>query len=250
LWGINLPPDIKKPRNIVCRPAKGACDKEEYCTGDCNTCPLDEFLPKGTVCRKDCGPCDKQEVCSGISPICPNDEKQPKTVVCRPAVVDKDGTTCDSTEYCDGYSDLCPPNLYRPTGTTCRPPKDLCDVAEKCPGNSVTCPPDLRKDFAYTYTCDTTQYLCAVTRQELSYDTRGYHIGCDLGLCTMGPARKLVDLPWPSCQSTPIAKTCSEGCGVSKIIEAHCIPSTGKWICDGALTVTVQTIFPFYPHQN
>ncbi|OQB44509.1 MAG: Disintegrin [Parcubacteria group bacterium ADurb.Bin159] len=44
-----------------CRPAAGACDKEEYCSGSSASCPADAFKQKGDSC----GVC---KICDGLGP--------------------------------------------------------------------------------------------------------------------------------------------------------------------------------------
>src|SRR5262249_43236774 len=55
----------------VCRPAAGACDAAESCTGQSTTCPPDGAATSGTPCRPAAGDCDLAEVCDGTSKTCP-----------------------------------------------------------------------------------------------------------------------------------------------------------------------------------
>src|SRR5262249_20342164 len=67
----------------VCRPAAGACDVAETCTGTSTTCPAD--AKSTAVCRPATGDCDAAETCDGVSNDCPADALQPANHVCRAA---------------------------------------------------------------------------------------------------------------------------------------------------------------------
>src|SRR5579884_1837130 len=151
----------------VCRPAAGACDLAEVCSGTSSQCPADAFAPPGTVCHAATGPCDTTQTCTGTSPLCPPDTVEPAGYPCpddgNPCTLDEcDGTTvicqhppgnagavcrqaagpCDLPSLCTGTSATCPPDVLVPAGTVCRPAVDVCDVAEDCTGTSALCPPD------------------------------------------------------------------------------------------------------------
>ncbi len=152
----------------VCRPAAGACDLAEVCSGTSSQCPADAFAPPGTVCHAATGPCDTTQTCTGTSPLCPPDTVEPAGYPCpddgNPCTLDEcDGTTvicqhppgnagavcrqaagpCDLPSLCTGTSATCPPDVLVPAGTVCRPAVDVCDVPEACTGTSPYCPPDL-----------------------------------------------------------------------------------------------------------
>src|SRR5207237_831694 len=103
-----------EPATTLCRPAAGACDVAEFCTGASaagdvdarcagvsDGCPADALQPATVECRPAAGVCDVAETCTGTSPTCPADAKS--TAVCRPAA-----GACDVEEHCDGVSDACP----------------------------------------------------------------------------------------------------------------------------------------------
>lgn len=54
----------------VCRPAGGACDVTERCTGSAAACPPDEFTPAGTTCA-DQDRCNGVESCDGLGACLP-----------------------------------------------------------------------------------------------------------------------------------------------------------------------------------
>src|SRR5438876_371535 len=115
------PPDLKSIG--VCRPAPDVCDVAELCDGVSNDCPPDDFAPSIVVCRPSAGACDPAESCTGAGPSCPADTKS--TAICRPAA-----DACDVAESCDGVSNDCPPDDVAPSGTVCRPSAGACDAAE------------------------------------------------------------------------------------------------------------------------
>jgi cysteine-rich repeat protein len=134
----------------MCRPAAGACDAAESCTGQSPNCPPDVAATSGTPCRPAAGDCDLAEVCDGTSKACPADAK--KTGPCRPST-----GACDVAESCDGVSNNCPPDAKEPNGTSCAP--DACTTAV-CSGGTctagteVTCPT--------CQTCDPGNGACVV----------------------------------------------------------------------------------------
>src|SRR5262245_34929582 len=119
----------------VCRPAAGACDVAETCTGSSGSCPADGFVSSSTVCRAAAGVCDLVENCTGTSAACPADAKS--TALCRPSA-----GVCDVAESCDGVGNTCPADALASPGTVCRPAAGICDVAETCTGANVACPAD------------------------------------------------------------------------------------------------------------
>ncbi len=161
-----------QPASVVCRPAAGACDVAEACTGASRSCPNDTLVASGTVCRPAASACDVAEACDGASPACDADAAapvgtpcggapsgvcdaqdtcsgtvgasatctanyQPASVVCRPAAGD-----CDIAEACSGASASCPSDALRPSATVCRPAAGSCDVPEACTGTAPACPQD------------------------------------------------------------------------------------------------------------
>lgn len=122
----------------VCRPANGACDVAEVCSGTSLDCPSDGFATASTMCRAAAGPCDAPESCTGTSPACPTDQLRPTTHVCRAAV----SGGCDRPETCSGSSVQCPNDTFQPNGTLCRMANGACDLPEVCSGTSSTCPSD------------------------------------------------------------------------------------------------------------
>ncbi len=117
----------------ACRPAAGACDVAETCTGISPTCPVDA---KSTAeCRAAAGACDVAERCDGQSNHCPADAFQPTTTTCRPAAGE-----CDVADVCSGTSAACGADLKRTS--VCRESAGACDVAEHCDGAGDTCPAD------------------------------------------------------------------------------------------------------------
>jgi len=69
--------------------ANGASDS--CCTSSCT------FRPPGEVCRPAVGACDAVEACTGLADFCPPDLKS--IGVCRPAA-----DVCDVAELCDGVN--------------------------------------------------------------------------------------------------------------------------------------------------
>jgi CSLREA domain-containing protein len=125
----------------TCRPAAGACDVAEACTGTSATCPADAVRAGGAACRAAAGICDVGETCTGASPACPPDAFVSAGTVCRTAA-----GVCDVAETCTGTSAACPVDALRAAGRACRPVSRACDLAEACTGTSVACPPDLDYD--------------------------------------------------------------------------------------------------------
>jgi hypothetical protein len=139
----------------VCRPAAGACDVAETCSGTADACPPDARAAAGTTCRAAAGTCDLAETCSG--------------------------TTAD-----------CPPDGFRAAGTECRAAAGACDVAESCGGTSPACPADAgRADADADGACDEVD-ACPATADPAQQDADGDGAGdaCDpctnLGLVTAG----------------------------------------------------------------
>jgi hypothetical protein len=244
-YSSDCPMDMFKPPETLCRDSMGDCDVSESCTGYSAVCPPDNNQPKGTLCRLSNGICDSSEYCTGTTKECPPDEKQPSSYMCRAAVTGSDGTTCDSAEYCTGYSDDCPDDQFLSSGVLCRGTgMDQCDVAEYCDGICPQCPPDLHNDYAYTYKCGETIYLCAVGVDQLTKVEDGYSYGSEYSVCDIGSARDIIQLPWPLCVGKCIDEICPNGLGLINLSEGHCLPSNGKWACDLKIDVDYSTALP------
>lgn len=200
--------------------------------------------PLGHVCRESRGVCDQTETCNGVDVVCPEDRLEPAGFVCRSAVLATDGTTCDAPETCDGVNDHCPEDLYLPTGTICRPSADPCDVVDTCAGDTVACPSDLRNDFAKTFKCGTTCYLCGVGVEELGRNNGGASL---LGGCSMGKCKTFVALPWPACETECNTQKCPNGKDLSNIEHHVCDKNDGTWDCVNKIDVSSSTVFPICP---
>ncbi len=109
------------------------CDVPEGCDGMNLACPADQFEPDTTLCRMAQGACDLDDFCSGQNAFCLPDTQEHGRV---PAV----GGACDPAENCNGVENDCPADVIRPAGTSCRPAAGACDLAETCTGGPA-CPP-------------------------------------------------------------------------------------------------------------
>jgi hypothetical protein len=130
----SCPTDLKS--TAVCRPAAGPCDVAESCDGTSNGCPANAFSPSTTECRAAAGVCDLAESCTGSGAACPADTK--RTDVCRASA-----GACDVADSCDGTSNNCPADALQPSTLVCRPAAGACDVPERCTGSAATCPADV-----------------------------------------------------------------------------------------------------------
>lgn len=122
---------------ITCRPAAGACDVAEACTGTTLVCPADTFVAARTECRPSTGPCDAAESCTGTGASCPADRLAAAGAVCRDAAA-----PCDAAETCSGSDATCPEDVLAAAGAECRAAAGPCDVAESCSGADLACPDD------------------------------------------------------------------------------------------------------------
>jgi len=134
---LSCPADCFASSTTTCRAAAGTCDVAEKCTGSSAACPTDKFKSSTTECRASAGTCDVAEKCTGSSASCPADAFAPPTTVCRAA-----NGTCDAAETCTGSSATCPSDAKKPAGTVCRAANGACDAAETCSGSSASCPAD------------------------------------------------------------------------------------------------------------
>ena len=121
-----------------CRSAAGSCDLPEICTGSTPQCPTDALVEAGVVCRSSTGVCDVAETCTGTGAQCPLDSVADAGTPCRNAV-----GACDSTEVCDGSQVACPGDTKLPANQVCRPSAGPCDLSEFCSGATNDCPTDL-----------------------------------------------------------------------------------------------------------
>jgi hypothetical protein len=84
---------VLQPAGNVCRPAAGACDVADACTGTSKQCPNDAFKPAGTLCRGATGECDMADGCNGSQAACP-DLHAPDHLACN------DGNGCTVADEC------------------------------------------------------------------------------------------------------------------------------------------------------
>jgi hypothetical protein len=143
------------PSGQLCRPATGACDASEACTGSSAECPTDGVLSAGTVCRAAVSPCDVAEACDGSSADCPTNLVAPSSVLCRTSA-----GICDVEEHCTGSSPTCPLDAFQPSSIECRPATSVCDAAEHCSGSGPACPADLMAPSSVV--CRTSAGICDV----------------------------------------------------------------------------------------
>src|SRR5437867_652972 len=73
--------------------------------GETGTCAC----PAGEVCRPAAGACDVPELCTGTSPVCPPDTFQPSTEVCARVIQDffAEGFAIETAVFCTGRSPDC-----------------------------------------------------------------------------------------------------------------------------------------------
>jgi len=116
----------------VCRPAAGACDENDVCTGDSPVCPAaDTKKPASEVCRPAATDgCDVAELCFGVDNNCPADVRRGDGVLCRPA--DPDALGCDVAGVCD--EGVCQPDAKVAANTPCQTDANLC-TDERCDDN-------------------------------------------------------------------------------------------------------------------
>lgn len=236
---------VPKPQNTICRAAADVCDQPEVCDGSSLFCPLEDVkYGSETVCRPSAGVCDVAETCDGVSDGCGLDVKRGSETVCRPAVMGTDGTTCDIAEVCDGVEDTCPLDRFKGLGDVCRPSADPCDVADVCSGTSSACPSNLRNDYATTFKCANTCYLCGVEPTEIAKNKGGASM---LGECTFGKCDEYVVLPWPECENQCVNRLCPNNRGLSNIAHYKCNEDTGSWSCMDKTDVGSSTPMPVCP---
>ena len=207
-----------EPATTICRPAAGACDVAEFCTGSSSSCPADQLEPSTFECRGALGSCDEAEFCTGTDTACPADAFKPATVECRPAAGD-----CDVAETCTGTGPTCSPNAK--STAVCRPAAGACDVAERCDGVSDDCPADTKS----TAVCRPAAGACDVAER------------CD-GVSDDCPAdTKSTAVCRPAAGACDVAERCdgvSDECPADALEPAtvECRPAAG--VCDLAETCT------------
>jgi len=124
-------PNFELP-TMVCRPAVGACNPAEFCTGDSPTCPANTFAPSGTACGSSGDTeCDDPDTCDGAG-VCRANPASPGTPCGDPT-----DTECNGADACDGNG-VCEDNIL-PAGATCGDTSssecndpDTCDGAGNC----------------------------------------------------------------------------------------------------------------------
>jgi hypothetical protein len=99
---------------------------------------VDGYLTATTTCRPATGACDAAESCTGTSGACPANGYVPSTTIC---VGTSNGGLCDGTDSCDGAGNCV--DGYLAATTICRPGSGACDPAESCTGTSGACPADV-----------------------------------------------------------------------------------------------------------
>src|SRR5262249_24174675 len=170
----------------VCRPAAGACDAAESCTGQSTICPTDGAATSGTPCHPAAGDCDLAEVCDGTSKTCPADAK--KTGVCRPST-----GACDVAECCDGVSNDCPPDAKEPDGTSCAP--DACTDGAVC--SSGTCTGGTEVSCPTCQTCDPSNGACVVgPRSSCTLPVKSGKSKLGVKISSKGPKNDQVQWSW------------------------------------------------------
>ena len=132
--------DHVKAAGTVCRASAGVCDVAEVCDGLAVSCPADSFKSSRSTCRASAGVCDVAETCSGTNATCPADAFAAPTTLCRAQEYSSDGSTCDVAEYCTGRSVSCPADGFAAVNTACRLAAGPCDLGAKCSGSSSVCP--------------------------------------------------------------------------------------------------------------
>lgn len=121
------------PAGTLCRPATGACDAAEICSG--SVCPADTFLSSTTMCRTAAsGGCDVAEFCTGTAAACP-----PNAFVSAGSVCRSPAGACDVREFCSGTTPTCPTDVLSPSGTMCASAMGACDEPDFCSGTSAMC---------------------------------------------------------------------------------------------------------------
>src|SRR5262249_41101496 len=89
-----------------CRPAAGACDAAETCTGRGPGCPPDQLRPRGDVCRPAATACDRREVCDGTSRDCPPDTKRSPGDECDDGNPETGTSSCTDALECRGVTTM------------------------------------------------------------------------------------------------------------------------------------------------
>ncbi|HEY8205969.1 MAG TPA: proprotein convertase P-domain-containing protein [Myxococcaceae bacterium] len=187
---------------VTCRPAAGACDAVETCTGSSSVCPADGQLPNGASCNDGNG-------CS-VGDTCQNGTCTSGTpVICAPS------DQCHVAGTCNPATGLCS-NPAAPNGTTCTD-GSACTVGDTCQngtcagGTAVTCAPLDQCHVAGT--CNPSTGACstpAAPNGTGCTDANGCTQGdtCQNGTCSSGPP-----VICPSPDQCHTAGTCNPSTG-------------------------------------
>ena len=244
--------DVLSNALTVCRPAAGACDLAELCTGTSPTCPTDVLVSLNSSCRQLAGPCDQNEVCDGVTAACPTDALLPANTVCR-AQTD----LCDQAEVCSGSSSACPANIVKPLNTVCRPSASACDAEEVCNGSTRFCPADIVKTAgalcraAVPGGCDVAE-SCSGTTAVCPSDAfalggtvcRASTSTCDpQEICTGNSSLCPTDVAQPTTNCEPYACTGAVGCRNTCIMTDADCGSAMRSVCNAGLCVTAKLVF-------
>jgi len=80
------------PDGAPCGNPPAACEIQDTCLN--NLCHHAGFAPETTVCRPAAGACDLAETCTGVGPACPLDQHMPDATAC------DDGNPCTAGDAC------------------------------------------------------------------------------------------------------------------------------------------------------
>jgi hypothetical protein len=80
------------PDGMACGNPPDACEIQDTCLND--LCHHNGFAPPTTACRPAAGACDLAELCTGVDPACPLDQHLPDATAC------EDGNPCTAGDAC------------------------------------------------------------------------------------------------------------------------------------------------------
>ncbi len=232
------------PQTTSCRPARGDCDRPEYCDGATMACPNDQRRSAADVCRPVAGICDVAENCTGNTDFCPGDSFEPPTTVCRAAVGASAGasTTCDIEELCTGTGAACPANAFKNNTVSCRAKSNTCDIGETCNGTDDQCAPDAVETILVR--CQTAS-LAADTcdRDDFCPGPNGEGVGAGDKVCTdtFRPLNASCRPAAGSCDTAEVCTGASNTCPTDVLIGAGTICNASLGACDPAETCTGST---------
>lgn len=129
--GPLCPADQKRPNGDLCTDDGLICTAD-VCNGVVDAC-THPGGNAGTVCRPANGACDAAEACSGTATTCPADAFREPSFVCRSAAGE-----CDVAEYCVGDTAECPTDVFVPLGAPCNENDSSCDGVGSCVGAPVS----------------------------------------------------------------------------------------------------------------